>query len=954
MRNLKRALSLGLTAAMISGLMVMGSSAASYADVTSEDHQEAIDVLQAVGVMVGDENGDFNPDSLVTRNEMAVVMSNLMDYRVASYAGTSPFTDVPSWAEPYVAACYTNGLTAGTSATTYGGSENVTAAQAALMMMKALGYFQYASDFESDWQLATLRQASKIELLEDVDTAATEAMTRNEVAQLVLNTLKATMVENDGEGQITVSGEGFTVTTGKTSYSEVLSTDRVYSRIDDWKNYDNKYSVELGEKLYQGDLRLTGNSDDFGRPANVWSYKNDEIGTYPDTAEETWTTKVTEKALYAAAGSTAVDEYTWSVYVDGKEVEFDPDDLSRNSSDRVLNSGNGVLTQVYVDTLKSQVVLTQINTYVAEVSKVVENDDDYTVTVNFKTQPAALGSIDREFDTETEFSKEDIVLVTVANDAIKSMDKAETVEGTVNSVKENDYLKIDGTTYNYNYAYTVDSVLKGYDKAKGLYDLDASAGANPEAGNDATIYLDTYGNAIAIEKTDVSVDDYLYIKGLDSAYDEVSAKVVFADGTEATIDIDELDSKPATIDGGANDVKKDTVYKFSKSGSDYDLTSVSKITGRTGIPVAKDLVIIKESASFTGDSKTYSANSNTVYVDVDNNKVFTGYRNVPGMTSATGGYVVEKNDVAEIVFLKDAGKYDVDDDSFFFVKSTGDVEVVDTEDGKFYEWTVYVNGNKETLTLTKSASDEIKTNKAGMYSIESTDKHDYVEDVDFKVGGTDLTTSYATTAEKDILKLYSTAGDLATGKNTVFAYDSETTFMVVELKDGKPDGDNIYAGSVSNIETDTEGRTGVYVLNVEDKNTSKTPLATLVLVIVPEDGTSSDNTGTSADVKSVALDSNGANALKATVVMTKNVRGYATFQLQYSTDDGKTWNNSGSAQTAPFYSDKAECSFTSVPSSMGGMVYRVLVSSVDGLKTVDGDVKIDFTDVASDGNTLCQ
>ena len=123
MRNLKRVLSLGVTAAMISGLMIMGSSAASYADVTSEDHQEAIDVLQAVGVMVGDENGDFNPDSLVTRNEMAVVMSNLMDYRVASYAGTSPFTDVPSWAEPYVAACYTNGLTAGTSATTYGGSE---------------------------------------------------------------------------------------------------------------------------------------------------------------------------------------------------------------------------------------------------------------------------------------------------------------------------------------------------------------------------------------------------------------------------------------------------------------------------------------------------------------------------------------------------------------------------------------------------------------------------------------------------------------------------------------------------------------------------------------------------------------------------------------------------------------------------------------------------------------
>ena len=47
MRNLKRALSLGLTAAMISGLMVMGSSAASssYTDVADTDNVEAIEVL---------------------------------------------------------------------------------------------------------------------------------------------------------------------------------------------------------------------------------------------------------------------------------------------------------------------------------------------------------------------------------------------------------------------------------------------------------------------------------------------------------------------------------------------------------------------------------------------------------------------------------------------------------------------------------------------------------------------------------------------------------------------------------------------------------------------------------------------------------------------------------------------------------------------------------------------
>ena len=158
MRNLKRALSLALASVMVMGLMVVGTGA-SYADVSSEQNQEAIEVLQEVGVMTGDENGNFNPNAKVTRNEMAVVMSNLLDYRVANYKGTSPFTDVPSWAEPYVAACYTNGIIAGYDAKTFGGSDSVTTSQAALMLMKALGYFQYQSDFEDDWQFATIKQA---------------------------------------------------------------------------------------------------------------------------------------------------------------------------------------------------------------------------------------------------------------------------------------------------------------------------------------------------------------------------------------------------------------------------------------------------------------------------------------------------------------------------------------------------------------------------------------------------------------------------------------------------------------------------------------------------------------------------------------------------------------------------------------------------------------------------
>mgnify|MGYP002508389806 CR=1 FL=1 len=59
----------------------------------------------------------------------------------------SESSDVPAWAAPYVAACAANGITSGIGGGMYGAGQNVNAVQAALMMLKALGYFQYQDDF---------------------------------------------------------------------------------------------------------------------------------------------------------------------------------------------------------------------------------------------------------------------------------------------------------------------------------------------------------------------------------------------------------------------------------------------------------------------------------------------------------------------------------------------------------------------------------------------------------------------------------------------------------------------------------------------------------------------------------------------------------------------------------------------------------------------------------------
>ena len=863
MRNLKRALSLGLTAAMISGLMVMGSSAASYADVADTDNVEAIEVLQAVGIMVGDENGDFNPDQNVTRNEMAVVMSNLMEYNVASYANTSPFTDVPSWAEPYVAACWTNGITAGTSATTYGGSDNVTTSQAALMLMKALGYFQYSQDFGQDWQLATATKGNDIDLFNGVDSGLREAMTRNDLAQLVLNTLESGTVSASTSGSITVGG--VTIATD-VQYNYVTSNAGYAKSISGALSTDansdaGRPIVELGEDLYQGDLAKAKDHDAFGRPAAIWAYKDNEIGTYVDDRTQTWTTKVSERDLYRAAGTAAVNDYEWNYWIDGERYTMDGSKLDRNDTDRWQTTGNGVLTEMFVDTVAETVDVTVIHTYVAEVSRVEANDDDndYTVTVNLKTRPAGVG-VNREFSTEEEFARGDIVVVNIADGNIEAISLAETVEGTVGGVKDNDYLRIDGTRYDYNYAYTTDTVLQGYTtENRGLYDLENSVPANPGAGDEVILYLDTNGCLVAVAEAGEVAEDYIYVKGIHQAYGDNSAKIVKYDGTEETIDIDEVDGndEPAIARDGAGNISPYTVteqlglgvYKYSRSGSAYDLSSSEDADPEFTKAYMDKVKIENGRARMVEEDGTasYYVDSNTVFVDAWNNTSYIGYNNVPTMSDVEGWVVYDgDNTVADVVFIINDVQYELDNDNFFLVISSGAEEEYN-EKGNVWNYTGYINGEETTLTFANEEDLDV-----GVYKITKTDSDGNVTDVEEVLDADDLlrnfgrnTTAYATYAKGQSLTVANAvvsdkSVENVADANVRFTYLSDESLVVVAyLNDENDDVKTVAIGDLGDINVAEnaadrdEETSAVYILNVDDVDEAA-PVAKLILVVNPD------------------------------------------------------------------------------------------------------------------------
>ena len=136
MRNLKRALSLAVASVMLLGMMVVGSGA-SYVDVSSADNVEAIEVMQAVGVMVGDDQGNFNGEDPITREEMAKILCQAKQLKVTvpekTYADDA---EIAEWAKGYVYACQEAGIMEG-SGDNFNPRDNATRAEGAAVLVRA-------------------------------------------------------------------------------------------------------------------------------------------------------------------------------------------------------------------------------------------------------------------------------------------------------------------------------------------------------------------------------------------------------------------------------------------------------------------------------------------------------------------------------------------------------------------------------------------------------------------------------------------------------------------------------------------------------------------------------------------------------------------------------------------------------------------------------------------------
>jgi hypothetical protein len=177
------------------------TQAQQYTDTVSSDCRFAAEWMKNTGLFVGEQVGGhpcFQPDKEVSRGEFLTMLIKTLETPVEDQPVFTGFTDdTPDWLKPYLAAAARSGITENWPYTeTFGSSQPITGAEAALLLQNALDLsVSTVAGKEAEGNLPVWAETALAAMNENGISLTPDApMTRGETAKLMyqLNTLKNT------------------------------------------------------------------------------------------------------------------------------------------------------------------------------------------------------------------------------------------------------------------------------------------------------------------------------------------------------------------------------------------------------------------------------------------------------------------------------------------------------------------------------------------------------------------------------------------------------------------------------------------------------------------------------------------------------------------------------------------------------------------------------------------
>ena len=765
---------LALVLALVMSMSLVTISNAAFKDADKISNKEAVDVMAAVGVLAGYDNGEFGATDTLTRAQACKIIAylDLGGKTADAIKGTGTvFTDVKatSWYAGYVEYCAGAGYVAGVGGGKFDPEAKVTGVQFAKMLLCALGYKAEVEGYTgSDYTIAIARDANKNDLFDGLSIVTSANLTREQAAQMAFNALEATVVEYQGGTNVTTS-DGTSVIVNATR-NEVKESKYDYTATNGKSTNASDGVQQLCEKLYQDKLiKTTGESDDFGRPSTKWIYDKDTTVTASDAAV----------AVYAGADydkdttKDLKDDYKNGI----KKVVYNGGEDKKVDVDYLETSVNGLTIEIYEDPKDDDgLIAVVIEGYVAQIDNIETNDKDEVKKVTFTVYEATTSesiTIDAKDDEDAYamikgLDEDDYFVAFLkpgwddskkASDLL-AVDSVKAVEGKVTAMSADTYyngwIKIDGVKYEFANEYSQEKI---------------------ELADEGTYYLYN-GYVIHSDKEANKADDqFLYVVRGGNESDKFGGKtyyaeVVFTDGTAKTIEVAKVGGNAPTkdIDKGLY------TYTYSEKNDNYKLTSKDLDSVEAKLVKGKTAV----TANVTGNAKT-------IYVSVklDNGKfdsatVYTGYKAVKSMSG--NAYMDTDKGTAKVVYILNATSVADNSDLVYVAgKSVSDEVVKDDDLGSYYTYNAIVDGKIVEIMVDEemTGSDELDglynksaTNDDDVYTELTNDgvKETTVPKADFKKAADEvikIETKDATTslAYADDVNVYviSTKGEITTG-----------------------------------------------------------------------------------------------------------------------------------------------------------------------------------------------
>lgn len=202
---MKKVLSFVLVLTLVLGSFSMVFAAPAQknlSDIAGDANEQAIQVVNDLGIVEGYTDGTFKSGNNVTRAEFAAMITRALaipESALAGYTSTS-FKDAAGygWAVKYLGFCESRGIMIGDGNGNAMPGRTVTVNEAMTMVLRAVGYTNNSSVLVGSWPANYVSLGQTLGLYDDVATAVT--INRGSAAQVIYNALPVALVQVATDG----------------------------------------------------------------------------------------------------------------------------------------------------------------------------------------------------------------------------------------------------------------------------------------------------------------------------------------------------------------------------------------------------------------------------------------------------------------------------------------------------------------------------------------------------------------------------------------------------------------------------------------------------------------------------------------------------------------------------------------------------------------------------------